>query len=89
VDNFARDRDVKVTETSTYSQHGQKRAREFGVRSVPTLFITSTGNPERIGFVGVPSEKQLNKMINLSLRIEDWEKPQSLLSKIRNIKIKF
>ena len=82
---FAKDNDVKVIETSTYSTKGQQRAQHLGVRSVPTMFITSPLNPERIGFVGVPSQRQLKKMVNIALGKEEWEQKQGLLSKIKKV----
>lgn len=84
----ARNKDVKVIETSTYTN--RKRAEQLGIRSVPTLFITNPDYKEKIGYIGVPSEKQLNKMINISQGKEDWPKKKpGLLSKLANIKIKW
>jgi small redox-active disulfide protein 1 len=77
--------DVKVVETSTYTKDGQHRAREFDVRSVPTLFVTSQDNPDRIAFVGVPGENQLNRMIDISLGKEEWPKQEGMMDKIKSM----
>jgi len=82
--------DVKVIETSTYSKKGQKRAESMQIRSVPTLFITSSEYEGRIGHVGTPSKDRLTQMVNITLGLENWpeEKP-SFVSKVLNkIKIK-
>ncbi len=78
---------VKVVETSTGTNKGRKRAELFGVRSVPTLFITGPGTKDRIGFIGVPSQSQLKKMANIALGKESWpnKKNTSILKSIMNI----
>ncbi len=90
--DFAGERDyVKVVESSTATSKGKKRADNFGVRSVPTLFITGPGTPDRIGFVGTPSQKQLEKMTKIALGKENWPEEKGLFSRIAeklNIKIK-
>ena len=88
---FAKDNDeIKVVETSTATNEGRKRSQNFGVRSVPTLFITGPGTNERIGFVGTPSQSQLRKMANIALGEENWpEKQPGFFSKLfSRIKIK-
>ncbi len=76
---------IKVVETSTFTNEGQKRAREFEVRTVPTVFVTSQSNPDRIAFAGVPGEKQLERMINISLGKDEMPKHESFLEKIKGI----
>lgn len=88
---FAKDNDeIKVVETSTATNEGRKRSQNFGVRSVPTLFITGPGTSERIGFVGTPSQSQLRRMANIALGEENWpEQEPGFFSKLFNrIKIK-
>jgi hypothetical protein len=72
--------DIKITETSTASNKGKRRADHYNIRSVPTLFVTSPNYPDRIGHIGTPSKKALNKMVNIALGIEDWEKQEGLFS---------
>ena len=44
---------------------------------------------DRIGFVGTPSIKQINKMINIALGAEIWQEPQGLFSRLtKKLKIK-
>jgi protein-disulfide isomerase len=81
--------DAKLIELSTATQVGRKKANLYGVRGVPTLFVSGPGHEERIGYVGVPSTDGLNKMINISLGKEKWEEKKSLFQKLKNIKIKF
>ncbi|MFH2021000.1 MAG: thioredoxin family protein [archaeon] len=86
VEKFAAGREnIKIVETSTASREGQRRAETFGIRSVPTLFITGPGTADRIGYAGVPSEKGLSKMVNIALGKENWEEEQGFLEKIKNI----
>ena len=80
--------DIKIIETSTYSHKGSRRAENLGVRSVPTLFITGPGYPDRIGYIGAPSKEKLGKMVNIALGKEQWEQPEGLLSRLMKIKIK-
>lgn len=77
--------DIKVVETSTFTKEGQKRAREFEVRTVPTVFVTAQNNPDRIAFAGVPGERQLEKMINISLGRDQMPKEESFLDKIKGM----
>lgn len=83
--------DVKIVETSIATKQGQKRSRSFQIRSVPTLIITGPGSDENIGYVGTPSENQLNKMINIALGKEEWkqENNESFFQKVaKKLKIK-
>jgi glutaredoxin len=80
---FAKGNDVQVVENSTATMQGSKRAEEYDVRSVPTLVITGPGSSERIGYVGIPSQSGLKKMVNIALGKEGWEEPEGLLSKIK------
>ncbi|MEM3373916.1 MAG: thioredoxin family protein [Candidatus Woesearchaeota archaeon] len=79
--------DFKIVETSTGTYEGRKRAENFDVRSVPTLFITGPGTQERIGYVGVPSKNTFNKMLDIALGKEKWpeqEKKESIFSRLFN-----
>jgi glutaredoxin len=84
--------DVKVIETSTHTSRGQKRSRNLQIRSVPTLIITGPGTDENIGFVGTPSESQLNKMLDIAIGKKNWDEPEKkegIFSRLKKIKIKF
>ncbi len=89
-DEVAKNRDdVKVIEISTGTKNGQKKARNNNVRSVPTIFVTSSEIEDKIGHVGTPSKKSLNKMIDLSLGKEEWPEHKGLFQIILDkLKIK-
>ena len=78
---------IKVVETSTATHDGQRRARQNGVRSVPTLFVTSSAYPDKIGYVGVPSDKGLRRMTDIAAGVEEWkdEKKEGIFSKIAKL----
>jgi len=77
VGEFAKDNEeVKFVEVSTATHDGQKRAQRMNIRSVPTLVITGPGTSETIGYVGVPSNNQLKKMIDIALGKDDFEEAQ-------------
>ena len=59
--------DFKVREISTSSPDGSKIAQQYGIMSVPTVFVKGPEHPEIIGLKGVPSEKELNKSIDVCL----------------------
>ena len=85
---FAEGKDfIKVVETSTATNDGQRRARTYDVRSVPTLFITSQNYPDKIGYVGVPSDNGLKKMTDIALGKTGWDegKKEGLFSRIAKI----
>lgn len=93
VNKFSMDRDdVKVVDVSTATHKGSNRARSLDVRSVPTLIITGPGTNENIGFVGIPSQNQLNRMVNIALGAEEWDKDkpkENIVSKfMKQLKIK-
>jgi len=81
--------EIKILETNTGTEKGRKRAENNDVRSVPTLFITGDGYPERIGYIGAPSKDKLRKMVNIATGKERWEEPDGFLSRLsKNLKIK-
>jgi glutaredoxin len=83
--------EIKVVETSTGTEQGRRRAEHNDVRSVPTLFITGNGYPDRIGYIGVPSKDKLKKIVNIAMGKEKWEekKEEGLFSRIaKKLKIK-
>ncbi|NTV24391.1 MAG: hypothetical protein HGA85_08575 [Nanoarchaeota archaeon] len=78
-------KEVTVKVYSTATPEGNKRAGHLDVRSVPTMFVTGPGYPDRIGYVGVPSRSGLTKMVNISLGKESWEeKEEGFISRIIN-----
>ncbi|MCK5282128.1 MAG: thioredoxin family protein [Nanoarchaeota archaeon] len=84
--------DVKVTELSTATPHGHRKAQQMEVMSVPTTFVTGSEYPQKIAFRGLPSKKGLLKAVDISLGKAEWEEPKgffrSLLEKLP-IKIKW
>ena len=65
---------VKVIETSTATGKGARRARKFGIMSVPTVFVSGPATMEILAHRGTPSTKRLKQMVNIALGIEDVQK---------------
>jgi len=81
-------------EMSTMYPEAQKLARKYEIRAVPTIIIQGPAYEKNIGFVGVPSKKKFNELLDLSLGIEKKEvvkeKPKKKSGlKIGKLKIKF
>ena len=79
--------DVKVTEFSTATPQGRRKARQMEVTALPTIFVKGPSYPQNIGFRGLPSKKGLLKAIDISLGKAEWEEPKgffkSLLEKFQ------
>ena len=56
-------KDITVVEHSSATPEGRRRASEFGIQSVPTIFVSGPGTKEIIGFRGSPSKEGLLKAI--------------------------
>lgn len=56
--------DILVFEHSSATQEGRQRAQEFGISSVPTIFVSSPGNKEILAFQGIPSKNKLAEAIS-------------------------
>lgn len=81
--------DFKIVETNTWTEKGKRRAEHYNIRSVPTLFITGSGYPERIGYIGAPSKEKLNKMLNIATGKEEWIEHEGFFSRLaKKLKIK-
>jgi len=84
--------DVKVTELSTATPHGRRKAQQMEVMTVPTTFVTGPKSSQKIAFRGLPSRNGLLKAIDISLGKAEWKEPKglfrSLLEKLP-IKIKW
>jgi len=74
--------DVKVTELSTATPHGHRKAKQLGVMAVPTIFVKGPAYPQDIGFKGLPSKKGLLKAIDISLGKAEWEEKKGFLKSI-------
>ena len=74
--------DVKVTELSTATPHGHRKAEQLGVMAVPTIFVKGPAYPQDIGFKGLPSKKGLLKAIDISLGKAEWEEKKGFLKSI-------
>jgi len=55
--------DVTVVEHSAATEEGRKRAQEFNIASVPTIFISGPKTKEILAFSGVPSKEKLIEAI--------------------------
>lgn len=60
-------KDVEVVELSTTTQEGIKKAQEFNVMTVPTIFVKGQEHNEILGFRGTPSKERLIKAVEISL----------------------
>jgi len=74
--------DVKVTELSTATPHGYRKAKQLGVMALPTIFVKGPAYPQDIGFKGLPSKKGLLKAIDISLGKAEWEEKKGFLKSI-------
>ncbi len=74
--------DVKVTELSTATPHGHRKAEQMGVMALPTIFVRGPAYPQDIGFRGLPSKKGLLKAIDISLGKAEWEEKKGLLKSV-------
>ena len=54
---------VAVFEHSSATEEGRKRANEFGIQSVPTIFISGPKTKEIIGFRGITPKETLLKAV--------------------------
>jgi len=54
---------VEWMEMNTAKSHAKRRARGYGIQSVPTLILTNTKTGEKSGVVGAPSRQKYLKMI--------------------------
>ncbi len=74
--------DVKVIETSTGTQAGHRRAEQFNIMTVPTVFVKGPKH-DIIGFRGPPMRKELIHAVDISLGLSSLpEKKQGFLNKI-------
>ena len=56
-------KDIRVVEHNSATEEGRKRATEFGIQSVPTIFVSGPKTKEIIGFRGAPSKEGILKAI--------------------------
>ena len=84
IHEFKKERkDFILKELSTATKEGSRKARKFGVMSVPTFAIKGPGYPQIIGLKGVQSSKSMNKYLDLSYGIENEEKKEKLKDKLK------
>lgn len=53
------DKEIAVVEHSAATEEGRKRAQEFNIQSVPTIFVSGPATKEILGFRGTPSKEKL------------------------------
>jgi protein-disulfide isomerase len=58
---------IKWAELSTASVEGSRKAREYGIRSVPTIILTNKKG-EKGGYVGAPTQKTYLKIVEEMLK---------------------
>lgn len=75
--------DFTVKDYSMATKEGQKKAQEYGVMSVPTVFVKSDNYPEIIGHRGAPTKKDLNKSLDIALGLKTIEKKKSLFQRLK------
>ena len=56
--------DVYVIEHSASTEEGRKRANEFGIQSVPTIFVSGPKTKEILAFRGQPLAEKLREAIS-------------------------
>ncbi len=54
---------VEWREMNTAKSHAKRRARNYGIRSVPTIILTNTKTGEKSGVTGAPSSRKYLKII--------------------------
>ena len=75
--------DVVVKEMSTATHEGQRKAKRYGIMSVPTLIIQGPASSQPIGLRGTPPRKGLIKAIDISLGLDQWkEKKKGFFSRL-------
>jgi len=65
---------VEWREMNTAKSHAKRRARSYGIRSVPTIILTNTKTGEKSGVTGAPGNQKYLKMI---YDVLDEDIPQS------------
>ncbi len=65
---------VEWKEMNTAKSYAKRRARSYGIRSVPTIILTNTKTGEKSGVTGAPSNQRYLKMI---YDVLDEDIPQS------------
>jgi len=58
--------DVIVEELDTYSDEGSRKALQFQVMTVPTVFVNGPMHNEILAISGVPSKEKLNELVDIS-----------------------
>ncbi len=94
IQEFKKERDDFILkEMSTATKEGSKKAKKYGIMSVPTFIIKGPNYPQVIGLKGVQSKKSMNKYLDLSFGITKEEEKISLKNNInkfiKQIKMRF
>ena len=63
VGEIADEQNITVFEHSAATEEGRKRAAEFGIQSVPTIFVSGPKTKEILAFRGIPSKEKLIEAI--------------------------
>ena len=83
IHEFKKERDdFALYDLSTATHEGSRKAKVFGIMSVPTFIIKGPNHPEFIGLRGVQSKKTMNKCLDLSYGIEP-KKRKSFKEKLK------
>jgi predicted DsbA family dithiol-disulfide isomerase len=83
-DDFLDEEDVKVKMTDVAKNNG--RAKNHGVRAVPTTIVDGPAIEQKTGFRGVMAEKKLGTAIEVAKGEKDPDKLENgLLKKIKGL----
>lgn len=66
--------DVFVEELSTATPEGSKKAMQFQISTVPTVFVKGPMHNQILAITGVPSKEKLNELIDISQGKKEIEK---------------
>ena len=81
---------VRWRQVSTATSDGSRKARKYGIRSVPTIIITNTETGEVFAVTGAPSKNKYRAMVNKAagkeIENEKEKKPStSYVDKFRDL----
>jgi len=83
ISEFVKERDdFEYQELSTASKEGSRKAKKYGVMSVPTFLITGPAASDIIGLRGVQSKNTLNRKIDEVLGVKNNSSSKGFFSKI-------
>ncbi len=80
--------DVKLVDYNTATREGVRKAEFYAIRGTPTIIISGPAIYDKIGIVGVPSKRELNRALDKAVGAEEEEEAASeggFFSKIKSL----